>query len=188
MAQKIIIYYCSSCTFGSVGSAQIWSKLGSHVCLWDGWRLCLQPGLTSTHLEGQVALSVSRPPGASKVIWACSSHCNGASAVCLATGLCSILCDPVDCSLPGSSVHGILQARISSGSPFPSPGDLQGKYKCTPWDSWLLRLRLKTGTTSCLAPSLGQIKFQGKTKVSVGKCTSPLLWEGLKQSWPRAWI
>ena len=25
---------------------------------------------------------------------------------------CSTLCDPVDCSLPGSSVHGILQARI----------------------------------------------------------------------------
>ena len=26
--------------------------------------------------------------------------------------LCSTLCDPVDCSLPGSSIHGILQARI----------------------------------------------------------------------------
>ena len=25
---------------------------------------------------------------------------------------CSTLCDPTDCSLPGSSVHGILQARI----------------------------------------------------------------------------
>ena len=25
---------------------------------------------------------------------------------------CLTLCDPVDCSLPGSSVHGILQARI----------------------------------------------------------------------------
>ena len=25
--------------------------------------------------------------------------------------LCSALCDPIDCSLPGSSVHGILQAR-----------------------------------------------------------------------------
>ena len=24
---------------------------------------------------------------------------------------CLILCDPVDCSLPGSSVHGIFQAR-----------------------------------------------------------------------------
>ena len=26
--------------------------------------------------------------------------------------LCPTLCDPVDCSLPGSSLHGILQARI----------------------------------------------------------------------------
>ena len=26
--------------------------------------------------------------------------------------LCLILCDPMDCNLPGSSVHGILQARI----------------------------------------------------------------------------
>ena len=26
--------------------------------------------------------------------------------------LCSTLSDPMDCSLPGSSVHGILQARI----------------------------------------------------------------------------
>ncbi|CAI9165416.1 unnamed protein product [Rangifer tarandus platyrhynchus] len=28
---------------------------------------------------------------------------------------CLTLCDPVDCSLPGSSVHGILQARILEG-------------------------------------------------------------------------
>ena len=26
--------------------------------------------------------------------------------------LCLTLCDPMDCSLPGSSVHGVLQARI----------------------------------------------------------------------------
>ena len=25
---------------------------------------------------------------------------------------CLTLCDPMDCNLPGSSVHGILQARI----------------------------------------------------------------------------
>ena len=30
----------------------------------------------------------------------------------------------MDCSLPGSSVLGILQARIWNGLPFPSPGDL----------------------------------------------------------------
>ena len=33
-------------------------------------------------------------------------------------------CDLMDCSLPGSFVHGILQARYWSGLPFPSPGDL----------------------------------------------------------------
>ena len=32
------------------------------------------------------------------------------------------LCDPMDCSPPGSSVHGILQARILEWLPFPSPG------------------------------------------------------------------
>ena len=26
--------------------------------------------------------------------------------------LCPTLCDPMDCSQPGSSVHGILQARV----------------------------------------------------------------------------
>ena len=37
---------------------------------------------------------------------------------------CPTLCDPMDCSLPGSSVHRILQARILSGLPDPSPGNL----------------------------------------------------------------
>ena len=36
----------------------------------------------------------------------------------------STLCDPMDCSPPGSSVHGILQAKHWSGLPLPSPGDL----------------------------------------------------------------
>ena len=26
--------------------------------------------------------------------------------------LCLTLCDPMDCSLPGSSIHGIFQARV----------------------------------------------------------------------------
>ena len=38
--------------------------------------------------------------------------------------LCPTLHDPVDCSLLGSSVHGILQARILKWVAFPSPGDL----------------------------------------------------------------
>ena len=47
-------------------------------------------------------------------------------------GCCSLaklfltLCNPMDCGLPGSSDHGITQARILVGLPFPSPGDLPG--------------------------------------------------------------
>ena len=37
--------------------------------------------------------------------------------------LCPTLCDPIDCSLLGSSVHGILQARILDWIAM-SPGDL----------------------------------------------------------------
>ena len=37
---------------------------------------------------------------------------------------CPTLCDPVDCSLPGSYVHGIFQARTLGWVPFSSPGDL----------------------------------------------------------------
>ena len=33
-------------------------------------------------------------------------------SACLSTQSCLTLCDPVDCSPPGSSVHSILQARI----------------------------------------------------------------------------
>ena len=36
---------------------------------------------------------------------------------------CPILCDPMDCTLSGLSVHGILQ-EYWGGFPFPSPGDL----------------------------------------------------------------
>ena len=37
---------------------------------------------------------------------------------------CLTLCDPMDCSLPGSSVHGILQTRILKWIALPSSGDL----------------------------------------------------------------
>ena len=34
------------------------------------------------------------------------------------------LCDPMGCSLPGSSVHGIFQARLLEWVAFPPPRDL----------------------------------------------------------------
>ena len=37
---------------------------------------------------------------------------------------CSVLCDPIDCSPPGSSVHGILQAKILEWVACPPPDGL----------------------------------------------------------------
>ena len=42
----------------------------------------------------------------------------------LVTQSCPTLCDPMDYSPPGSSVHGILQEEYWSGLPLPSPGNL----------------------------------------------------------------
>ena len=42
----------------------------------------------------------------------------------LVTQSCPTFFDPMDCSPPGSSVHGILQARILEWVVIPSPGDL----------------------------------------------------------------
>ena len=40
------------------------------------------------------------------------------------TQSCPTLSDPVDCNPSGSSVHGVIQARIPEWVAFPSPGDL----------------------------------------------------------------
>ena len=44
------------------------------------------------------------------------------SMLCLVAQSCATLCHPMDCSPPGSSVHG--DSPCKSGLPFPSLGDL----------------------------------------------------------------
>ena len=45
--------------------------------------------------------------------------------MCFHAQSCLTLCDPMDCSVPGSSVHGIFfRQEYWSGLPFPPPGDL----------------------------------------------------------------
>ena len=44
--------------------------------------------------------------------------------VCSVVQSCQTLCDSMDCSLPGSSVHGISQARTLEWVPFLPLGDL----------------------------------------------------------------
>ena len=40
------------------------------------------------------------------------------------TQSCLTLCNPMDCSLPGSSIHGIFKATVLEWLLFPSPGDI----------------------------------------------------------------
>ena len=58
---------------------------------------------------------------------AISSEASTYILVCLSAQLlqsCPTLCNPMDCNLPGFSVHGILQARILKWVAMPSSRDL----------------------------------------------------------------
>ena len=47
--------------------------------------------------------------------------------VCSVAQLCPPLCDPIDCSPPAFSVHGVFKQEYWSRLPFPTPGDLPGQ-------------------------------------------------------------
>ena len=60
------------------------------------------------------------------LLYSTNQHCKSPMCACVLKSLqsCSILCNPMDGSLPGSSVHGILQARILEWVAMPSSRDL----------------------------------------------------------------
>ena len=68
--------------------------------------------------------------------------------VCSVTKLCPALSDPMACSLPGSSVHGIFREENWGGLPVPFPGNLP--------DPWI-------GPTSQLT-TIGKKKKGNKTR------------------------
>ena len=49
---------------------------------------------------------------------------SGVYRACELSQSCPTLCDPMDYNPPGSSVHGIFQARIVEWVAFPPPGDI----------------------------------------------------------------
>ena len=62
--------------------------------------------------------------------WECSPSCQRALSACVVCVLakllqsCPTLCHTMDCSPPGSSVHGVVQARILEWVALPFSGDL----------------------------------------------------------------
>ena len=70
------------------------------------------------------------PRGAHRAaVW--STVTPGETAQCVHAESCPALCHTMDCSLPGFSVQGILQARILGGLSCSPPGDLPNPGDCT---------------------------------------------------------
>ena len=68
--------------------------------------------------------------------------------VCSVAQSCPSICNHMDCSPPGSSIHGIFQARILEWLPFPTSGDLGGS---------------EVKASACNARDLGSIPGSGSS-------------------------
>ena len=76
-------------------------------------RLCANPETAA--YQAPLSLGVSRQEHWSGLPFPSPMHESEVSQSCLT------LRDPMDCCLPGSSVHGIFQARVLEWLPLPSP-------------------------------------------------------------------
>ena len=98
----------------------------------------------------------------------------------LVTQSCLTLCDPMDCSLPGSSVHGILQARILErvAIPFsrylPEPGIKPGLLHCR---QILCRLSHQESPTKVLEVKLEDRRVELEGNIRNQRDVTHLPWE-----------
>ena len=83
-------------------------------------------------------------------------------SICSVSQSCLTLWDPMDCNPPGSSVHGILQARI-----------LEWVAISFSWRSSPPRIELESLTTPALAAGFLPLEATGKSHMptyDAGKC------------------
>ena len=85
-----------------------WRKIALQCCV-DFWRLRYREGPCGR--SGRIVGQLER------VVLTCT-HC---AVLSLVAQSCPTLCNPMDSSPPGSSVHGILQARTLEGGAMPFP-------------------------------------------------------------------
>ena len=82
-------------------------------------------GVHSSTTEGDydcLCQNLDLPPVRPWAIHLISQFPHVCAHACVCTQLCLTVCNAVDCSPPGSSVHGVSQGREEL--PFPTPGDL----------------------------------------------------------------
>ena len=86
--------------------------------------LAMSGDILCHHRWGEGTVTLGRGQGAAR-----GPACTGeappqGAAVVQSVSHVRLFCNPTDCSLPGSSVHGIFRKEYWSGLPFPCPGDL----------------------------------------------------------------
>ena len=96
---------------------------------------------------------------------------------------CLTLCNPLDCSLPGFPVHGILQERILEWVAVPSFRDLPDPgTEPTSLMSPTLAAGFFTTSTTCLRMAVGESQSRSRSHWAVtGKVFTVL---PMKPSWP----
>jgi len=113
-----------------ISSTEKWivkGKIGCNkfsLCNYDNFFACLSItlnwfwGPSSKHYKQAVMGQILSPkmPVSKSSWWDC--------CCCLVAELCPLFSDSMDCSLPGSSVHGIPWKRILKRLPFPPSGNL----------------------------------------------------------------
>ena len=88
--------------------------------------------LTLTHHCFTTSVKCEHLSNINKIIWHCRPLKVSLNVLCVFVSVCCgksfqlnpTLCQPMDCCPPGSSVHGILQARILEWLPCLSPWDI----------------------------------------------------------------
>ena len=76
-----------------------------HICVFCIWRVNCESKILGKKFESSKKQNLNLP-------WQLFNSACLVFVFCLVSKLCPTLCDPMDCSTTGSSVHGILQARI----------------------------------------------------------------------------
>ena len=85
---------------------------------------------------------------------------------------CPILCDPMDCNPPGSSVHGLLQVKIMEWIAMPSSMGWNPRLLCLLQVSSYSKMAVWGGLTYSCEKKRGQ-KHRRKGKIKASKCRVP---------------
>ena len=106
---------------------------------------------------------------------------------------CPTLRDPMDCSLPGSSVHGIFQARVlewgrKGSTPFPNSSIPSALYIGFSFQQRiLLQLKISLKTTSLGGNLFRQTKWVWKRLLLEGIQGNNWVWVKSAERWSLTW-